>query len=208
MSSAWWTFCSTSRIVRPWRFSSAIVSKIRSTMSGARPERRLVEQEQPRPAHQRPPDREHLLLAARQRPAGLAEPLLEQREQRRTPSRGRRRPPRRRVCATAPRRRFSLTDRRPKIRRPSGQCEMPSATIRSVGARGDVRALERDRALRSAGAAPRSCAASSSCPRRSSRSARRARPGRDRQRHALERPDVAVADVDVGRAQAWRACPR
>ena len=33
-------------------------------------------------------------------------------------------------------------------------------------------------------------------------------PGRDRQRHALQGPDVAVADVDVGRAQACRACPR
>ena len=33
-------------------------------------------------------------------------------------------------------------------------------------------------------------------------------PGRDRQRDALQRPDVAVADVDVGRAQACRACPR
>ena len=44
-------------------------------------ERRLVEQEQARPAHERPPDRQHLLLAARQRAAGLAQPLAEQREQ-------------------------------------------------------------------------------------------------------------------------------
>src|SRR5262249_25433776 len=35
-------------------------------------ERRLVEQQQPRPAHQRPRDRQHLLLAARQRAAALA----------------------------------------------------------------------------------------------------------------------------------------
>ena len=45
-------------------------------------ERRLVEQQEARPAHQRARDREHLLLAARQRAAALALALLEDREQR------------------------------------------------------------------------------------------------------------------------------
>src|SRR6185503_2908182 len=43
--------------------------------------RRLVEQQKPRPAHQRARDRQHLLLATRQRAAALAKPLLEARKQ-------------------------------------------------------------------------------------------------------------------------------
>ena len=46
------------------------------------PERRFVEQQQPRPAHQRAPDRQHLLLAARQRAAALPAPFFEDRKQR------------------------------------------------------------------------------------------------------------------------------
>jgi branched-chain amino acid transport system ATP-binding protein len=38
-------------------------------------QRRLVEQQQRRPVHQRPPDRQHLLLAARQLPGRLVEPF-------------------------------------------------------------------------------------------------------------------------------------
>src|SRR5689334_5943372 len=45
-------------------------------------ERRLVEHEQPRRAHQRATDAEHLLLAAAQRPGELALALLELREER------------------------------------------------------------------------------------------------------------------------------
>ena len=45
-------------------------------------ERRLVEQQQPRPAHQRARDRQHLLLAARQRAAALRRAFLEAREHR------------------------------------------------------------------------------------------------------------------------------
>ena len=44
-------------------------------------ERRLVEQQEPRPPHQGARDGEHLLLAARQRAAALAEPLGEAWEQ-------------------------------------------------------------------------------------------------------------------------------
>src|SRR2546423_4018150 len=44
---------------------------------GCKTERGLVEQEQPRPAHEGAGDRQHLLLAARQRAAALREPLLE-----------------------------------------------------------------------------------------------------------------------------------
>src|SRR6266566_6765600 len=39
-------------------------------------ERRLVEQQEPRPPHESARDRQHLLLAARKRAAALAQPLL------------------------------------------------------------------------------------------------------------------------------------
>src|SRR6266571_5018193 len=47
-----------------------------------KPHGRFVEQQQLRPGHQRPPDRAHLLLAARQRPRLLALPFREPREER------------------------------------------------------------------------------------------------------------------------------
>ena len=50
-------------------------------MVGARPERRLVEHDQARLAHQAAADRQHLLLAARQRAGGLLAALGEAREQ-------------------------------------------------------------------------------------------------------------------------------
>ena len=56
--------------------------KIASTIRGARPERRLVEHEQPRPGHERAPDGDHLLLAARQRAGELASALAQAREHR------------------------------------------------------------------------------------------------------------------------------
>ena len=49
-------------------------------MTGARPERQLVEQHQPRLAGQRPPEREHLLLASRQQPGATIGELGERRE--------------------------------------------------------------------------------------------------------------------------------
>src|SRR5919201_2984906 len=44
------------------------------------PERRLVEEEEARPAHQRAAEREHLLLSARERPRLLAAPAAHPRE--------------------------------------------------------------------------------------------------------------------------------
>ena len=46
-------------------------------MSGASPERRLVQHQEPRLAHQRAAHREHLPLAARERSGELSAPLLE-----------------------------------------------------------------------------------------------------------------------------------
>jgi len=47
--------------------------------------RRLVEHQEPWPAHQRACDRQHLLLAARQRAAALREALIEPGKQRQHP---------------------------------------------------------------------------------------------------------------------------
>ena len=60
-----------------------MTSKICFTISGAKPERWFVEHQQLRAAHQRAPNRQHLLLAARQGAAALVQPLLEARKQRR-----------------------------------------------------------------------------------------------------------------------------
>ena len=49
----------------------ATTGRSRCDDDGGEPERQLVEQQQARPAGQRPPEREHLLLAARQQ-AGAA----------------------------------------------------------------------------------------------------------------------------------------
>ena len=56
-------------------------SKIFCTIIGARPMRRLVEQQQLRPAHQRAADGQHLLLAAGQRAGQLRAALLQARKQ-------------------------------------------------------------------------------------------------------------------------------
>ena len=94
-------------------------------------ERGFVEQEQPRPRHQRAADRQHLLLAARQRAAALAEPLLEAREQREHALEVV--VEMRRVATLAPICRFSSTVMRGKMRRPSGDCAMRSRAISCVG---------------------------------------------------------------------------
>ena len=111
-----------------------MMSKIWRAISGAKPERGLVEQEQTRPAHQRAGDGEHLLLAARQRAAALGEPLARAAETARARGRGRRE-----VAATpaasAPICRFSSTVMRGKMRRPSGAWAMWSRAISWVGSR-------------------------------------------------------------------------
>ena len=111
------------------------------------PERRLVEQQQLRARHQRAADRAHLLLAARHRPGLL------RRAARAGAGRARRRDPCRSLISArslrwnAPISRFSITVMRGKSRRPSGDCAIPRLTISCAGDRGDVAALEADRAL-------------------------------------------------------------
>ena len=196
MSSAWWTFCSTSRIVRPCRFSSAIVSKIRSTMSGASPSdgssssRRRGRLISARPIASiccSPPDSV---------PPAWPDAAPSAAERARRPSPRPRRSRRGRSATPPPGRRFSRTVRPPKIRRPSGQCEMPSATIRSVDAwsmsapsnvivPGDGRSspeIVRSVVVLPAPFEPISATSS---------------PSPTLQRHALQRADVAVLDVDV-----------
>jgi len=61
------------------------------------PERGLVEEQQPRPRHQRAADREHLLLAAREGAGDLRLPIAEHGEEAKKPT------PAARRSATAPR---------------------------------------------------------------------------------------------------------
>ena len=96
------------------------------------PERRLVEQQQFWPAHQRARDGEHLLLAARQRAAALVRGALLGAGRSRRHARARRRS-RHARRTRAPSRRFSATVMREKMRRPSGDCAMPSRAIWCVG---------------------------------------------------------------------------
>ena len=137
-------------------------------------ERRLVEQEQLRAAHQRPCDRQHLLLASRQRAAALMLARLEQGKQR--------------VDAfevlgemggssatMAPICRFSSTVMREKMRRPSGDCTMPSRATSCVGRAVMSRPWNRIRpSLRAGGR--KSSSSAWSCRRRCRRSGRRSRP--------------------------------
>jgi hypothetical protein len=94
-------------------------------------ERGLVEQQQLRPAHQRAGDRQHLLLAARQRAGALLAALFRigksanMRLRSTASSSGR-------PC-TAPICRFSITVMRGKMRRPSGTSAMPRRAISCVG---------------------------------------------------------------------------
>ena len=63
-------------------FSFLMAPKIWRDDQRRQAQRRLVEQEQARAAHQRARDREHLLLAAGERAAALVDALLEARKQR------------------------------------------------------------------------------------------------------------------------------
>jgi hypothetical protein len=80
-SSAIFTFCSTSTIDWPCAFSFGDgAADLGDDERGEAP-RRLVEEQQPRVPHERAPDREHLLLAARERAGVLLGALAQPREQ-------------------------------------------------------------------------------------------------------------------------------
>ena len=161
--------------------------------------RRLVHQQQPRPRHQRAPDREHLLLAARQRAAVLVGPLLEAREQRvdalevgcRTP-----RPALRGAC------------RRPSPGSPTRSCARrcgaTPAPARCRGGRsprwrgGRCAACRTRRCPRSAAPCRGSSSAWSTCPRRCRRAGRRSRRGWTSRLTLVQDADRAVAGDDVG----------
>ena len=102
---------------------------------------RLVEDQQPRVGHQRPADRQHLLLAARERAGGLGAPL----------ARGAGTASRRAPASSAPGRaaavRFSSTVSGAKQRRPSGTRPMPSRAMRWMAQAAGRLAGEADRAV-------------------------------------------------------------
>ena len=74
-------FCSTSRMVTPRsRLMRTMISKMSFTSLGDRPSEGSSSSISLRPRHQRPADRQHLLLAARQRAGALLGALLQHRE--------------------------------------------------------------------------------------------------------------------------------
>ena len=146
------------------------------TSSGREPLRRLVDEQERVVVQERPRDRDHLLLAARERARHAA---------RRAPgARGRARR-RGRSVASPPRsasRRFSSTVRPAKTSRSSGTYPTPRRTIACVGSRVTSSPSSVDRAARARDEPHAAPAASSSCRRRSGRAARSRRPRRRRTR--------------------------
>ena len=111
---------------------SRMASNICRTISGARPSEGSSSSNRRGRAISARRDRQHLLLAARQRAAALAHALSQAREQREhaleilAKSAG--------SATTAPICRFSSTVMREKMRRPSGACAMLSARSRASAA--------------------------------------------------------------------------
>ena len=133
--------------------------------------RGLVQHQDLGVSHEGPADREHLLLATRQRAAELLPPLLHPGEQTRRRDRG----PRAISCVgpsalKAPISRFSDTDMFGKMWRPSGTWMMPLADDLVAAEAYEVLAFERDRPTRRDRAPSRSLAESWSCRRRYRRS--------------------------------------
>ena len=133
-------------------FSALITSKICLTIRGARPSEGSSSSKQLRAPHQRAGDGQHLLLAARQRPGALhARRFFSTGNSVQTLSRSWSKQSGS-LAMMAPICRFSNTVMRGKMRRPSGDCAMPSQAMAWVGNCGDVAALEHDAAF--AGARP------------------------------------------------------
>ena len=82
IDSAIAAFCSTISTATPDCVDLLDDLEVLLDERGRQAHRRLVHQQQPRPRHQRPADRDHLLLTARQRAGELAAPLEQAREQR------------------------------------------------------------------------------------------------------------------------------
>ena len=121
-SSARPAFCSTTSIESP-SLAVELAERAEQLLGDERrePERRLVEQHELRARHQRPRDREHLLLAAAHAARLLVAPLAEARERRRTSGR----------CRRRPRGRGGGTRRRAGCRRPSGRRSCPGPAARA-----------------------------------------------------------------------------
>ena len=127
--------------------------------------RRLVEHQQPRPRHQRAPDRQHLLLAAAQRPRPLALSLLQPREELEHE--------RQRLAVRPPRiraeREILFTVIAGNRCRSAGTYAIPARAIAVGRTARQILPVEDDPARPSAAAARRWPGTASSCRRRSSR---------------------------------------
>ena len=128
-STARAAFCSTSRIVTP--SLAQLLERVEDEVDHDRrePERRLVEEQQPRAREQRARDRELLLLAARERRRRSAVVRSQDREALEDALRGRAAASSRSLRAVVPSWRFSATVSVPKMCRPSGTSASPRRTI-------------------------------------------------------------------------------
>ena len=194
-------FCSTISTATPGGVDLLDDLEVLLDERGRQAHRRLVHQQQPRPRHQRPAHRDHLLLAARQRPRELAAALAAAAGT----ARGRGRSPRRASRrGAAPRRARGSRGRScwPNSRRFSGTIASPRGDPlrhRRTATRPRRRAAPRPE--RAAARCPGSSSASSTCPRRCRRAGRPARPPPTLQRDPLQDPHLPVVGGDACRAQ-------
>ena len=172
-ASAIAAFCSTTSTARPFLLVQVgdDLEHLARDQRGE-PERRLVEHQQPRPLQERAGEREHLLLAARERARLLVAPRLEPREV--VEHRVEIDPPARactRPCGGSPRRSARRRCRDLRERERFRRARPPRGRSGSACGR-------RARRRRSVAPSRRPPAAWSSCRRRSRRGARRSRPRR------------------------------
>ena len=123
------TDCSTMTTVVPSSRIDRTTASSCSVTTRRQPDRQLVEEQQARAGHQRPPERDHLLLAARQRAAALAQPARRAAGTPRARRRGAR--ARARRCSwngKAPIHRFSSTVSVGNVERPPAISVIPSLT--------------------------------------------------------------------------------
>ena len=162
-------------------FSRGTMRKSSDTIQRREPERRLVQQQQPRPRHERPREREHLLLAAGQR-AGRLVPALARATGRCLRSMS--------ACAVAVAARVRAEAEvlahvsSANVPAPFGHVRHARARATASGGPAEVR--RRADLAASGGRCPRRRGASWSCRRRSRRAAPRPRPA-----HVERRPRAA-----------------
>ena len=167
-------------------------------------ERRLVEQQQARPRHQRARDRDHLLLAARQLAGGAARASrLQHREQRERGVERRLRAAPSPPAGRLPSSRFSSTVMPVNRRRPSGHHRDAGFAEAMRRQARDVASFEDDPAGARARRMPASVLISVVLPAPFGPTTHSSSPAPQLERDAPQRRRRAVGDLQVAAPQAW-----